>query len=704
MSNKNFNYSTDLIRVEVKLRQGLFLHKSDKLLEAESIYQEILKINPKHFDALQLLGAIALQFKQYDRAIELLNSALKIHKKNASVYNNLAIALLELDRFEEALTSLEKAIKLQKDFSDAYLNLGIVKQKLNLTDEALLNYKKAIELNPNSAKAFSNIGNLLKELGDLEDALSSCDKAIKIDENFAEAFYNKGNILFDLNYFQAALESFEKTIILSPNFAEAFYHYGNTLVELSRLEEAVENYEKAIKINSDLPYLRGTILHTRMRICNWERFETNLQNILLKITQGEKCSSNLSVLAITDSPELQRKASQIWLNDKHPPDQSLGSISKTLIGGKLKIGYFSADFREHPIAYLTAELFELHDKTKLELIAFYFGPEDSSKIHHRIKASFNKFFYVRSLSDKAIAKMSRDEGIDIAVDLTGLTKFNKVGIFSYRAAPIQTSYLGYLGTLANGCYDYLFADKMLIPIEFEKYYHEKIVYLPCYQVNDSKRVPSNRKFTKNELNIPEEKFVFCCFNNNYKITPITFDSWMKILKFTSNSVLFIYSENKLSENNLKLEAEKRGVEPSRLIFCPYIDRGDYLARFCVADLFLDTFPYGAGTTASDALWVGLPVLTRIGNSFASRIAASLLQAIELPELITTTIVEYETRAVDFANNPELLKCIRKKLNKNKSEKALFNTPRFTKNIEAAYIQMYERYQNGLMPTNIYVEE
>lgn len=324
-------------------------------------------------------------------------------------------------------------------------------------------------------------------------------------------------------------------------------------------------------------------------------------------------------------------------------------------------------------------------------------------MHKRVASAFDRFIDIRLKSDIEVAKLSRDLSIDIAVDLTGQTQDNRVGIFSFRAAPIQLSYIGYLGTMGAEYYDYLIADKTIIPVESQQYYKEKIVYLPSYQVNDSKREIANKVFTKLELNLPENGFVFCCFNNNYKITPNTFDGWMRILTAVPDSVLFLYAANKWAEANLKLEAGKRGVSEKRLVFGKHIGKSEYLARYRSADLFLDTLPYNAGTTASDALWTGLPVLTCMGESFASRVAASLLNAIELPELITTTQEQYEATAIELATNPAKLKEIKDKLERNRLTTALFDTPRFTKHIEAAYTQMYERYQADLPPDHIYIE-
>ena len=438
-------------------------------------------------------------------------------------------------------------------------------------------------------------------------------------------------------------------------------------------------------------------------MCDWQNFEADLENLSLRISEGKKLSPSFPILALTDSLSLQRKASEIWMNDKHPPNYSLGFIPKLPRKEKIKIGYYSYDFREHPVSYLAVELFELHDKNNFDLIAFYYGPPDSSIMHKRVSSAFNEFIDIRLKSDKEVAELSRLMEIDIAIDLSGLTGNERTGIFAYRAAPVQLSYLGYLGTMGVEYYDYLIADKTTIPTEHHQYFKEKIVYLPSYQVNDSKRLISDKVFEKTELNLPLNAFVFCCFNNNYKITPPTFDGWMRILNAVPDSVLVLYAENQWAEANLKLEAEKRGVSKTRLAFGNRIERSEYLARYRLADLFLDTLPYNAGTTASDALWAGLPVLTCMGESFASRAAASVLNAIELPELVTTTHEQYEAKAIELATNPAKLRAIKDKLERNRLTTALFDTPRFTKHIEAAYTQMYERYQTDLPRDHIYIE-
>jgi predicted O-linked N-acetylglucosamine transferase (SPINDLY family) len=350
-----------------------------------------------------------------------------------------------------------------------------------------------------------------------------------------------------------------------------------------------------------------------------------------------------------------------------------------------------------------AGLFELHNRDQFELIAFSFGPTTNDGMRQRLQEAFDQFIEVGNMLDVEVAKFSRELGIDIAIDLKGFTGDSRPNIFANRAAPIQVNYLGYPGTMGASYIDYIIADSILIPPELQQYYTEKVVYLPdSYQANDRKREISNRKFTRAEVGLPDNSFVYCCFNNNYKILPEVFEIWMRLLNTVERSVLWLLEDNPTAAKNLKSEAAQRGIDPGRLIFAPRLPTPDHLARHALADLFIDTFPCNAHTTASDALWAGLPLLTVQGESFASRVASSLLSAIGLTELITYTLEEYETLAIELANNQQKLKGIRHKLAQNRDTTPLFDTPQFTKHLENAYLQMYERYQADLPPEHIFV--
>ena len=472
------------------------------------------------------------------------------------------------------------------------------------------------------------------------------------------------------------------------------------MIQLKRYDEAIAHYDKALSLKADMEWIFGDWLHTKMKICSWSDVLESLDSISKKVMQGKKVTHPFPLLALNDDALLHKKSSEIYIQSSYPFNPVLEPILKRPQSQKIRVGYFSADFKNHPVAFLIAELFEIHDRSKFEIYAFSLAG-DSDEMRGRLVKAFDHFINVETQSDIQIAKLARDFGIDIAVDLTALTKDSRTGIFSYRAAPIQVNYLGYPGTMGADYIDYIIADKTLIPLDAQSSYTEKVVYLPnSYQVNDRKRLISDRQFTRHELGLPEDEFVFCCFNNNFKILPVTFTSWMRILKAVEGSVLWLLQDNPWAVENLKKEAQKKGVDAQRLVFAERMPLPDHLARHRQADLFLDTLPYNAHTTASDALWAGLPVLTLMGSTFPGRVGASLLKAIDLPELITNTQEEYEALAIELAMNPQKLREIKLKLARNRLATPLFDTPLFTKNLETILIKMMDRYHKNLEPDHI----
>jgi len=441
-----------------------------------------------------------------------------------------------------------------------------------------------------------------------------------------------------------------------------------------------------------------------MKLCVWSLCEENLDKLKVELSQSKPVTAPFPLLAVLDSPALQKTAAKVYAEIMFPERHALGCFDKGEPDRKIRIGYFSADFHNHATAYLMAELFEAHDSSRFELYGFSFGPNRNDEMRQRVSSAFDRFIDVRDKSDRQVARLSRDLGIDIAIDLKGHTQDARTGIFAEGCAPVQVNYLGYPGTMGVAYIDYVIADKTVIPAESQSDFTEKVVYLPhSYQVNDSRRRISDRVFTKKELGLPESGFVFCCFNNNYKILPSTFDSWIRILKAVEGSVLWLFEDNPTAARNLRKEAMARGVDGSRLTFAGRMPLGEHLARHQLADLFIDTLPCNAHTTASDALWAGLPVLTCMGKSFASRVAASLLKAIELPELIAHTPEEYETKAIELATDPSKLNEIKGKLKRNRMTTPLFNSKLFARHIEAAFEEMHARYQAGLPPAVIEVQ-
>jgi predicted O-linked N-acetylglucosamine transferase (SPINDLY family) len=427
-------------------------------------------------------------------------------------------------------------------------------------------------------------------------------------------------------------------------------------------------------------------------MCDWRMIDYQTHQIEAAIHSGQKAARPFHVLAWSDDPDLQLRTAQTYCKSLYPASDELGSIRSDYGHAKLKIGYYSADFHNHATAVLMAELFESHDGTKFEIYGFSFGPNVDDDMRKRVAGAFTQFIDVSRLSDAEVAQLSRELEIDIAIDLKGYTHDCRTGIFSYRCAPIQVNYLGYPGTMGAPYMDYILADHTLIPPALERHYSEKVIRLPhSYQVNDSKRSISDRVFNKQELGLPEEGFVFCCFNNNYKILPGTFDCWMRLLNAVDGSVLWLLADNPTVVQNLQEEARRRGVEPSRIVFAPRMPLDEHLARHRLADLFIDTFPCNAHTTASDALWAGLPVLTLMGQSFASRVAASLLNALNLPELIVQSPQDYEKTALELALHPEYLAQIKVKLQRARNESPLFKGASFAKQLESAFEEMHRQH-------------
>ena len=689
---------------EAHFNRGVVLRELKRCDEAIMSYDKALACNPGYAEAYANRGNALQSLKRYDEAIVSYAKALALKPDYAMAYANLGNVFVELRRYEDAVASYEKALTLKPDDAEFNFSLGLVFQKLKRYDDAVLRYDKSIALHPDGADAYNNRGVALTELKRFDEAIVSYDKALALQPHYAEGYSNRGNVLTKLGRFNQAMSSYEMALSIKPDDAVIYVNRGVTLQELKRYREAVLSYGKALLIKPDYDFLFAERLNLMMRICDWSDFDHNVSQLFRKIERHEKAATPFSVFALIDSPALQKEAAMIFVQEKYPANHFFPEIPRQGRHKRIRIGYYSADFHDHATAYLMAELFEAHDRSRFELFAFSFGPDKKDGMRKRIINAFDRFLDVRTRSDSHVALLSRNLEIDIAVDLKGFTTDSRTGIFALRAAPIQVNYLGYPGTMGADYIDYLIADQILIPESSRQFYTEKIVTLPgSYQVNDTKRRIADKIFTRKECGLPERGFVFCCFNNNYKITPATFDGWIRLLKRVPESILWLLEDNAKAADSLRQEAVLRGVDSRRLIFAKRMLLPEHLARHRLADLFLDTFPCNAHTTASDALWAGLPVLTLTGESFAARVAASLLHAIQLPELITSSQEEYEALAIELATNPERLVQIRQKLEKNRLTTSLFETQRFTSHLEEAYSAMYERYQEGLSPEHLFVK-
>jgi len=718
------------------IAQGLVLFRNGQLTDAAALYERVLDRWPNQPVALHLLGLICQQLKQHDRAVELIAKSISV-TPDAIACSNRGISLRELKRFDEALASYDQAIALKVDFAQAHYNRGNVLKEVGRLDEALASYDRAVALKPDYASAYNNRGNVLRQLGRLKEALASharaialqpdrpgphsdrghalyelrqfdealadCDRAIALEPGHAEAYSNRGLVLQELGRLGEALASHDEAIALRANYAETHSNRGRTLEELGRFDEAFASYGKALALKPDFEFLFGTFLLTKKQICDWTGLEESLAQYRQDICSSKKVTRPFAAAVLIDSAALQRKASEIFSEPGRPSARP--RFAARVRRDTIRIGYFSADFHDHATSHLMAGLFENSDTAKFELYGFSFGPHEQDEMRKRVSAAFAAFHDVASLADSEVARFSRDLGIDIAIDLKGYTQHSRPGIFAERCAPVQVNYLGYPGTMGTEHIDYIIADTTVIPRDRQADYTEKVVYLPnSYQVTDSRRRISDRVFTRQELGLPEQGFVFCCFNNSYKISPPTFDIWMRLLRFVEGSVLWLLLDNPTAASNLRKEAEKRGVDSARLVFAMRTGSEEHLARHRLADLFLDTLPCNAHTTASDALWAGLPVLTCMRQSFASRVAASLLRAIGLPELITRTEAEYEALAIELAKDANVLSAIRRKLERNRRSTPLFDTRLFARHIEAAYSAMHERRLAGLAPESIEIAD
>ena len=685
-------------------QEALVLHRSGQLDLAETKYKKLLNFLPNNIDLLTNLGTIALQKGKLEEGVKIISRSLLINPNQSTAHNNCGNALKELKRFDEALASYDRAIELKLNDAEVYSNRGLTLQELKKTDEALASYDRAISLKPDYADAYFNRGITLHKLNRLDKALTSFNRAIELKSNYAEAYFNRANVLRDLKELNKALESYDRAISLKPDYADAYFNRGITLHKLNRLDKALTSFNRAIELKLDIDFLLSYSLYTKIQLCIWDDLSQRLNEITKKIINNEKAALPFSMLVLVDEPEIQKKTNEIYVKKECPTINVLPKIKRYPKHSKIRVGYFSADFHDHATMHLMAELFECHDKKKFELIAFSFGPDKKDEWRQRVLLCFDQFVDVRLKSDQEISLLARKMEIDIAIDLKGFTRDSRPNIFAEGSAPIQVSYLGYPCTMAADYIDYLIADSILIPEEKQQHYSEKIVYMPnSYQVNVSKRNISETSLMRHEFGLPNTGFVFCCFNNNYKITPTIFAGWMRILKAVENSVLWLIESNKVASKNLKKEAKKFGINEDRLVFATYTTVEEHLNRIKLADLFIDTLPYNAHTTTSDALRMGLPVLTCIGNTFASRVAASLLNAVNLPELITNTQEQYESFAIKLAMHPEKLNTIKEKLIKNLPTAALYDTQLFVRHLESAYLSMYDRYQKGLNPDHIYVE-
>ncbi len=712
--------------------QALELHRQGRMAEAQAAYQALLVTEPAHADALHMLGVLAVQMGQPARAGELIAQSLALQPHNALAHYNLGLACMAVGHAERAVQCFDQAIALLPANFQAHYDRGLALQNLGRDQEALAAYDRVIALQSGHVQAHMNRGNVLRVQQQPAAALSSIATAIALQPDYAPAHYNQGVVLQDQHRQLEALQCFDRALALGAESAALHNNRGNALLALRRLEEALASYDAAVALQSDYAdahcnrglclqelkcfaeavhsfdrtlalqperaFVRGQRLHIKMHMADWTDFDAELEQVVSRSLRSERTVPPIPALGLVDSPQVQRLAALAWQQDQCAGVQTVVQPSQAGQHGgeKIRLAYCSADFHNHATMYLLARVLELHDKNRFELFAFSFGPPAKDAMRQRALAAFDHFVDVATWTDEQVAHYSREQRIDVAVDLKGYSYLSRPGIFAHRAAPVQVNLIGHPGTMAAPHMDYIIADQVVIPPDRQQDYCEKIVYLPhSYQPNDGSRRISERLFTRKELGLPERGFVFCCFNATYKITPYTFDGWMRILQRVAGSVLWLFEGQAVASDNLRAQAIQRGVSGDRLVFATSLPLEDHLARHRCADLFLDTLPCNAHTTASDALWAGLPVLTCTGVTFAGRVAASLLMAVGLPELVVSHPADYEALAVSLAHDAARLAHLRARLGQALLRAPLFDTPTYTRHLENAYVAMVQRARGGV---------
>ncbi len=723
-------------KAEEALIRAFALHRDGRLSEAQLIYQAVVNEDPAHFDALHMLGIVAHQMRESRLAVTWIDRAIAVNPSDATTHYNRGLALAALQKFGDATASYGRAITLNPNYAEAYCSRGAALQTQGQIAEALSDYHKATTLNPNYANAWHNQGAAQYALHHYEEARNSLERAIALNNEDAEAhnsmgavlyalkqpfealahydlavrldagdpkiWHNRGVALLELKRLEDAVVSFDRALSLDPKCAEALFDRAVALNKLGRPEEALASYTTLVRLDPGFPFAEGLLLHTKMLCSDWRDIEAQYAAVTAKVRARKPVMEPFSYQGLCDNEEDLKVCAEVYAAHKYPASSS-EPLRPALPHDRIRIGYLSGEFRNQATSILMAELFELHDRARFQVFAFDNGVSDQSPLRARLEKAFDGMVNISGMSDKDAASLIHREEIDILVNLNGYFGDGRQDVFAHRPSPIQVNYLGFPGTLGAEYLDYLIADETVIPEASRAFYTENIAWLrDSYQVNDRQRVIADKEFSRAALGLPADGFVFCCFNNPYKITPSTFDVWARILRRVDKSVLWLLKGNAAAVRNLRSEAQKRDIDQSRLIFADHIPLADHLARHRAADLFIDTLPYNAHTTASDALWAGLPVLTCTGRTFPGRVASSLLKAVGLPELITTNHEAYEDLAAALAGDAARLTFLKQKLSENRATMPLFDTPRFTRNIEEAFLQMHARYKAGLSPDHIRV--
>jgi predicted O-linked N-acetylglucosamine transferase (SPINDLY family) len=682
--------------------RGNLLLELGRIANAIESYDRAIAIQPDYFDAWHNRGVARMTSGDdlgaevdFTRALQ-----LKTDDVPALVNRGTVRARQGSSRAHEAVTDLQRAVSLDRTNANAWHVLGQSHLALGQQAEALSSWSTGLSQHSNHAAMLHDRGFLFNALGRYPDAAADFERLLVLSPDDAAAWQGRGIALARLNHNEQAIASFSRALKDGPDDVLSLYNRAAVFSALNRYQEAASDLEVLISLDPEFPLACGLLLNARMHLCHWTDLDQQREDIDAALRRGLRVIHPFTYVLISDCPATELACARLHSAGAHPAARVPLYRGEHYRHEKIRVAYLSADFHQHATSYLMAGVLENHDRSRFEILGISYGRNDESPMRARMENAFVRFFDLRELDDAAIATRLKSMEVDIAIDLKGHTGGARPGILAHRPCPVQVNYLGYPGTMGAEYIDYLIADRTVIPQEHGPFYSEQVVYLPdTYQPNDSARPIAPDRMTRRDAGLPDSAFVFCCFNGSQKILPSAFDSWMRILSRSENAVLWLLEDNQGATANLRREAEARGIAPARLIFALHERVDLHLARLKLADLVLDTLPYGAHTTASDALWVGVPVLTRTGPTFAGRVAASLLTAAGLPELITQSVAEYEAMAEKFAAAPEVLLKIRERLARNRDSCALFDTVRMARHLEAAYVTMWQRHQRGESPTS-----
>ena len=633
---------------ELLFNKAKKLHINGKIKDAQVIYLQLLKTNSKNSNLLFLLGTSYVQLKDFNKGKKFLNLSININNNFPESFNSRGIIFAEEGDYLNAIKDYDKALSLKQDYYDAHLNKAVALKNVSKLNEAIKYLEICIKLRPSDYKIYNNLGNIFNSLKKYTLAKNNYTKAIKLNKDFAEAYSNRGELL------QLYFDDFEN---------------------------AIQDYDIALKIDENLDYVRGKRLNAKMTLHDWSSYEREIKLINDDIKMKKKTINPFIHTSLIDDPEQQKSITELYFKDNYLAPSKKNTCLKN---DQITIGYFSAEFHNHPVMHLILDVFKNHNKSEFKIYGFNIGPKEDEWTK-KVKKYFDKFIDISKISDSEVDSLCKKLKLDIAVNLTGHTLNARNNIFFNRLASKQVNYLGYPGTMGLMCYDYIIADKIVIPEENKKYFSEKVIYLPnCYQANQEKIEISDKNLNKKDLGLPEDKFIFACFNNSYKITPSIFKRWMNILKKCESSILWLLQDKELGRQNLWKEAELEGVDKARIIFAGRVPLKDHLKRLELIDLFLDTFPYNAHTTASETIRARVPILTLKGKSFPSRVASSILTNVGLENLIVSNLDDYETKAVSLANNHKDIESLKNHLSQGKNLNKLFDSKVFTKDLEKVY--------------------